>query len=594
MANNIPLTVKASVLTNLINRMAADCPPDQWLREFVQNSIEAIQRTDSQEGEIHVDFNPIIFKQYGLHKVSITDNGDGMSQQQLQDLIRSMGESGHKNQYENHGVGSKVSALTRNHYGIDYESWRDGKGYKATVEFDPLTDQYGLKGYPINGDLYYTVEVDPQDKPDIIENHGTRVTLWGMTDGQDTMVDPEGTSGWAESWMMLYLNTRYYEFPKGITVKVREGYLDKKTKTYLGTVAGMKNVLERIKESSGEYKFADANLRWWILKDKKELREGHGREFTTAHTALVHQHEIFDLATAQQNRGRFSDFGIAFGKHRVVIHLEPYQATQGLMRTSVVKKDQYGSGVKQTMDKWAEEFRKNMPPELTAYQEKIKELEMGTSNSASIQKELSSISDLYRLSRFKLGNGDTSVNTSELEINAGVSRQGDAHETPTPVCEPGGGKDNSSVKEKIFNQIIEANSKKLASKKGYTVPWPEVHWCLDHTEGDIPKDRAAYYDRPSNLIIANRSFPGFTDVIEWVLKKNANDISGEREIVTKTVYKAFEMVLTEAVAGALALENRPEWKPDDFKQALSPESLTVAVMPKRNLLSYINRAVGQR
>lgn len=591
MGNNIPFTVKPSVMTDLINRMAADNPPDQWLREYVQNSIEAIQRTDSQVGEIHIDFNPIIFKTYGLYKVSITDNGDGMSEKQLEDLIRSIGESGHKNQYENHGVGSKISALTRNHHGIDYESWKDGEGFKATVEFDPERNEYGLKGHRIDDSLYHTLSLDPRDKPEIIQNHGTRVTLWGMTDEQDTMVPPEGTPGGSQSWMMLYLNTRYYEFPKGITVKAREGYLGKNTKNYLGTVTGMKEVLEKNKESSGEYKFPDANLRWWILKEK---RDGHGREFLAAHTAFVHQNEIFDLATVQQNRGRFSDFGIMFGRNRVVIHLEPYQAVQGLMRTSIVKKDQYGSGVKQTMDKWAEEFRNNLPRELEAYLEKIKDNDMGKSNSDTIQKKLSSISDLYRLSRFKLGNGSTSVNTSEIEINAGVSRKGDAHDDPTPPSESGGGVDNSSVKEKIFNQSREANAKKLASNKGYTVPWPEFYWRDDHTQGDIPKDRAASYDRPSNTILANRSFPGFTDLIEWVMTKHANDISGERKIVTEIVYEAFQMVLTEAVAGALALENRPEWKPDEFKQALSPESLTIAVMPKHNLLSYINRAVGNR
>ncbi len=49
------------------------------------------------------------------------------------------------------------------------------------------------------------------------------VVLLGMMDDQNTMEPPEGIEG-RQRWITKYLNTRYFRFPTGIAVKVREGY----------------------------------------------------------------------------------------------------------------------------------------------------------------------------------------------------------------------------------------------------------------------------------------------------------------------------------------------------------------------------------
>ena len=61
----------------LLDRLAQDCHPLQYLRELTQNSIEAIQRTGTK-GEIIWDVDWTTYDlEDGVYKLSITDNGDG-------------------------------------------------------------------------------------------------------------------------------------------------------------------------------------------------------------------------------------------------------------------------------------------------------------------------------------------------------------------------------------------------------------------------------------------------------------------------------------------------------------------------------------
>ena len=91
-----PVGVNPAGLTQLINNLGRDCLPDQFLREFVKNSIEAIQKTDEKKGTIVVDANWVDwhFQTSSPVKISFTDNGIGMSPQQMEKLISQLASSG--------------------------------------------------------------------------------------------------------------------------------------------------------------------------------------------------------------------------------------------------------------------------------------------------------------------------------------------------------------------------------------------------------------------------------------------------------------------------------------------------------------------
>ena len=137
--------------TFLIERLAADCAPDQWKRELTQNAIEAVTRALDAglitQGEILWDLDWALRDLDGLFKLSILDNGDGMSPDELVQHINELSSSGGvQSLQENYGVGAKITAGVRNPAGLEYVSVTPGGDVcTATLWKDMADDVYGLK-----------------------------------------------------------------------------------------------------------------------------------------------------------------------------------------------------------------------------------------------------------------------------------------------------------------------------------------------------------------------------------------------------------------------------------------------------------------
>ncbi len=63
-----PTLVNPQGLTALIRNLGRDCPPSQYLREFLKNSIEACQRTRNKRSHVTIDFNPEVLVNLPLRK----------------------------------------------------------------------------------------------------------------------------------------------------------------------------------------------------------------------------------------------------------------------------------------------------------------------------------------------------------------------------------------------------------------------------------------------------------------------------------------------------------------------------------------------
>ena len=66
------------------------------------------------------------------------------------------------------------------------------------------------------------------------------------------------------------------------------------------------------------------------------------------------------------------------------------------------------------------------------------------------------------------------------------------------------------------------------------------------------------------------------------------------KVIEDEIKQAFEQALTECVAGALSLKNRPHWNPKDFEMAISREALTTAVMQRYWMITYLRRVLGNK
>src|SRR5258706_8679130 len=124
----------------------------------------------------------------------------------------------------NYGVGAKITAATRNPAGVLYLSWKRAEGSMIHLYRDKETGQYGLQqGRHQDGSYAHFLPLENDVRPEMIDDHGTKVVLLGEHDDSSTMQAPPNTPS-PSRWISKYLNTRYYRFPEGTVVKAREGW----------------------------------------------------------------------------------------------------------------------------------------------------------------------------------------------------------------------------------------------------------------------------------------------------------------------------------------------------------------------------------
>mgnify|MGYP000456261677 CR=1 FL=1 len=590
MSNIYKTSVAPAGLTKLIQRLGRDCTPTQFIREFVMNGIEAILRVGG-EGKIIVDVNWTMYNQDSVFRMCFIDTGDGMTPDQMLEHLNNLSSSGHSNNvYENYGVGAKIAALTRNHEGIFYESWVDGHGYGIYLHFDEESDAYGIRSFGTEENSPWCIELSDDVKPEDIDKHGTKVTLFGMETGQDTLNTPAGAEGYGgrENWFSNYLNTRFFDIPKGIELRGRVGYyrgIDNRKQCYLRQLRGQRVTLDKYKISSGNLMLSDAKVYWWILKKD---RDSHGREFIKGHTGSLNQGELFDIGSGRSNKA--PGFGIILGKENVVIYLEPIGSyVQNTTRTGLIKQD----GATLPWDKWQDEFRSKMPEEISAYVKNCMNSIINESNDESIRNRLKAVSEFYKISRYKPLKGGSIIADPDSEIIQTVGAGGKGKTSGggrrgRPGSGPG------SIEELLLS--VRKEREGVTAEEVKPTKFPQVTWVsfLDNTrQGDDLEDRAAEFLEKDNIIKANMDFQGFTDLIEYFIKLYP-DVDEASNVIKSEVKEAFEQQLIETVTGALSLKNRPKWTPDEFQSALSQEALTAAVMPRYHIVNYVKRAISNK
>ena len=553
------------------------------------NSIEAVQRC-GDAGKVIVDANWDFYDAQGTHKISFIDNGDGMTGDEMVTHLNNLSSSGGvNNAYENYGMGAKIAALTRNHAGIIYDSWKDGQGSRIVIYYDEQERSYGIKPFvDAYGNAEWVVPLEDDTKPEIISDHGTRVTLLGMSMGEDTMLPPKDTRGGRENWIYQYLNTRFFEVPKNVDLLGRIGYYREKENTkhnYLRSIRGQKNSLDSNAVNKGRVKLSDAFVHWWILK---EGRDGHGREFLNGHSGCINQNELFDIAYGRANMA--PGFGIIFGREDIVLYVEPMSGyVQDTTRTRLVQSD----GSPLPWARWQEEFRQSIPVEIDQYMKEKMGAAETDSHTDSIRERLKSISKFFAISRYKVEKRGAILADPDSETK---SKTGDE---ATHANLSGGGRESArGAGAGALDDILLAGRKDPGVRADEVHPdkFPNVVW-VSAAKGsralDELEDRAAEYLHRDNLIRANADFQGFTDIVRYFAELYEH-VPNSESIIRNHVQEAFEQQLVEVVTGALSFRNRPKWNPDHFDAAVSEEALTTAVMSRYHLILFIKRSIGSK
>ena len=210
--------------TFLVNRLGLDCAPLQYVRELTQNSIDAILKRRelgwNESGQIIWDVDWQLVQSHDLYKLQISDNGIGMTGPEIEKYINALSSSGSEQGFaKNFGVGAKISAGKENPEGLVYKSWSNNQGVMATFWNDPAVG-YGLKQVRVGESFsHYAPIIDKLKCPPIdSDTCGTSVTLMGTTFDDNTMIRPNQK----QKWLIQYLNSRYFELPDRVEIKVRD------------------------------------------------------------------------------------------------------------------------------------------------------------------------------------------------------------------------------------------------------------------------------------------------------------------------------------------------------------------------------------
>lgn len=387
----------------LLDRLGQDCHPLQFLRELTQNSIEAIQRSRGK-GEIVWDVDWTTYDlEEGVYKLSITDNGDGMTGEEMVKFINQLSSSmSTQSMSGNYGVGAKITTATKNPFGVVYLSWKNGEGSMIQMFRDEVTGQYGLRQWEHkDGSFKHFLPIEDDVKPELIDKHGTKVVLLGLEETSNTMQAPVGSPS-PSRWISKYLNSRFFEIPAAITLKAREGWENPRTdkdRNYLRSLTGQAQYLKQHSAFSGKLNLSDAIAHWWILKEETAITNNSGYIESAGHMAALYQNELYELSSGRSAMAKLQHFGIIFGYRNVVIYIEPLniaQLTTNTARTTLLVNNEFLPWAD-----WATEFRDNMPEEIAKLVAEKAAGAANTDHQKSIKDRLKDIMELFKVSRYK-------------------------------------------------------------------------------------------------------------------------------------------------------------------------------------------------
>ena len=600
----------------LLDRLAADTPPNQQIRELTQNALEAIQRRqkygDAAEGVIRWDVDWDYLKRNGRYKLSVVDNGDGMSPDQMHEYLNSLAVQG-ANQTQgisqNFGVGAKVTALHRNSHGLVYQSWRDGKGAMVKLHRDDKAGVYGLAAFELADGPDWTPRIKDVYKPKMIDQTGTKVTLLGTSEDNNTCFPPNDVSG-AMNWLITYLTGRYFRIPDNVKIQVRvltreaDDWPDEEplpsVKTFnFQTVRGSKALFDDYASASGTVALSTADAHWWVFDDPSQAsKDMSSRGGRTCKVGIVFQDEVYVQVTKPTARRILAGFGIVFAADHIVIYVEPRKTLDICADTARSRIIIGGEDVQEAnwFEKWGEEFREKMPDPIKA---KIDEIMAKTERDPEgktrerIIERLHRIRALLRPSRYRR---DLDGNLLAIgEAPGGSSSRGQGAE---PGIGGGGGGKGGRSSDEYLADLVEAGGHS-ASQVNANPKQPTVKWIskADGTreEGELD-DRAAEIagdTLTAELVKANRDFRGYRDLVSFFSREfNAGgDPAIERKIV-EYAEEWLESQLIEVILTIRNLMNGRTWTAQDIETALSPFALTTAMMARFHIVEKVRRALG--
>ncbi len=588
----------------LLEKLAADCAPLQYIRELTENAVQAITERRSRgwngDGMVlwDVDWMLVEGQASPVYKLQVSDNGTGMTGPEIQKYINHLAASAREQDVtKNFGVGAKITACVKNPHGLIYKSWVNGSGVYAKL-FKDEEIGYGLQQLQLpSGEFEHYAPLPDAAKCDPFTDDtcGTSVVLMGKKDSDDTYLPPDANN----KWLIKYLNDRYFDFPDYVKVQVRnfsktsrEGWPKSRNQgmgeegSQMRTINGMRYNLDKFCVKSGKVELTTAKIHWWIFPEEgvqqKDIWE------STGHCAALYQRELYEFTKSNAFRARIREFGIYMGEKRVVIYAEP-KTDKLKVSANTARSDLVVEGQKLPWTEWATEFKARIPDEISQMMEELAARSTGEDNSENNKKRLKEIEDLLKYTNYK----PSPIGKHEIGGKATGGMPGDKTLGKAGGSGTGG---SGGTKGDPYADLIKGSE-----VKGNPVnndPYPKIQWVSTHTgtrDVDDLEDRAGEYQKDNNLLKLNQDFRGFQALIKhFATIYNTNESEGTEGQVTKTIKELIELQAVEVVYAVRSMQGNKEWSSDSIAAALSPEALTACLSTRFTLVASIRKTLSQR
>lgn len=575
----------------LVDQLNRDCSPMQFVRELTKNAVEAVERSGDSTGEVRWDVDWNRFDLLGddsAQKLCVIDTGAGMTGEEMVDYINKLSSSIHQQSASgNFGVGAKIAAAPLNPEGLVYLSWKDGIGSMIHLHKDISTGDYGLIRFK-NGEFWQRIQDDLKPAP--ITDHGTMVVLLGKDLSDPTMEAPVGAP-MRRKWILRYINSRFFHFPEGLTVNVREGWdLPRGDRhNFLRKATGAAAWLGDNSDESGKVELPEtgATVHWWIIRQGVDTNSGH---YTPGgHVAALFQNELYELVYSAAGYARLQSFGVVFGCDRVVLYLEPTTSGTQPVGANTARTQLLIANEPLDWPAYATEFRALMPEELRDYQDAIGSASNQTDHKKAIRERLKTVRELFRFGRYRpKSSGSFAATPGENTGGSDPLNERAKSEASTSSGTRGGGRGD------IYSLFAEEGGEPAELVDFGTEP--QTQWVVaedgSRAPGDLD-DRAARYLPDQNLLLINGDFRAFTDMVDrWASRYS--HVPGCRNSVMEVTREWFEQQLVEAVMSSIALKQTSKWSMQELSQLWSESALTAAVLPRYHIDMSIKRVLGQR
>ncbi len=550
------------------------CPKVMMIRELMMNALEAASL--ALEGKRRVELSTRDFD--GTSKLVIWNTGPGMDAQELYtmcDLAASIGKQ--KSLDGNFGMGAKVASLPSNRLGIRYRSCKSGK--VSEVILCERQGVYGrLRRYDEDGtyeeviDVTEMVQVDGLD----VSADWTEVMMLGNDLRQDTARDPYNGDPKVDSqWLATYLYHRFYRVPKGVRVVLHSGThkLGDGTRNF-DTIPG--------RAAAGAFDRAEmvdlGQIKVHYLYDGPyERSPSYNRSISGAiqsdvsTCAVVYKNEMYDL---HKGRGWTMDapkFGIPFGARHISVHIE--LADDAAVRAEGYRQFlRYNGGEQDPVEAtdFAELVAHNRPTWLI---ELIKSYAPEGRSSDEVRNELQQLLDELRVQR---------ISPRVVVDGASILDKG-----PRPAAEGtrgsgggnGGGGGGGTARPRPTDLSVLPTGAKRADLWKNRERAPEIIELRsdEEIEDKQLKARAArYYDH--GQLFVNMNYPSIALMREDLETRcaGAPDLEAMRLMAVQLAERTMIVRVGRAVVFALAKQLNKEWDIEAVKQALMPESLSLA------------------